>query len=218
MLPFCNYLNHSLLAWFPHGQFVPSFLPLPSHSSEACSDLTCSTELLSHLSSQHHRLDLWGRSAEQPLTPRSLHNCTSSPCVCPPFQGRRGVPVSHCRRRLCWLVGLGYTQDLPQHFTHLHELGLPRCCRSRCFPRHSTGCLAALHLSKEGIFACSSAASIPSCLNSHTGLRCHEMPEEEFTGKWNLKPLLQHGHPTDLASQSPTVSPALTEFYHLKAT
>lgn len=38
--------------------------------------------------------------------------------------------MSYHRQRQCWLVGLVYTQGLQQCFTHIHELGLPSCCRS----------------------------------------------------------------------------------------
>ena len=59
--------------------------------------------------------------------------------------------MSYCRQRLCWLVGQVCTQGLRQSFTHIHKLGLPPCCRSCCFPRHTIGCLPALHVSREGV-------------------------------------------------------------------
>lgn len=98
ILPFCNYLNHQLFACLPHGQFVPFFLPLPSHSSEACSGFSCSTALSSQLPSQRHSLDNWDK-AEDSLSLQGTQQHLS-PSVSPNSRAREGLQ--------CHTAGRGY--------------------------------------------------------------------------------------------------------------
>lgn len=122
----------------------------------------------------------------------------------------------HAAGRGC--AGLGYTHRISSNVSPTFMSWDSHLVAGLAASPGTPQAASQLCTSAKKVFACSSAASIPSCFNSHAGLRCHGIPKEEFTGKWNLKPLLQPGHPTDLASQSSTVSPALTKLYHLKAT
>lgn len=220
MLPFCNYLNHQLLAWLPHNQFAPCFLPLPSHSSKACSDL-----MYEHWSSFPPPLPAsqarhLGQVRRQPLTLRPLHNCISSPSVSPPPLPGQEMGSSVIPQAEAVLAGgSGICTGSPATF-HPHSwAGTPILLQVLLLTSPGTQQAASqLCTSADKVLACSSVISIPSRLKNHIGLQCHGMPKGEFMGKWKFKPLLQPGHPTDLAAPSPTVSPALTELYHLKAT